>query len=72
MKSESADVLELKMGRIGKFLIFKMAAHFRARNESSDFSNGIVMFYFFFLYLFIFFPKINGFRGKNWKVENGF
>jgi len=49
-----ANVLELKMGRIGKFLIFKMAAHFRATNERCDFSNGIVMFLFFFLNLFIF------------------
>jgi len=54
MNSESADVLEFKMGRIGKFLIFKMAAHFRATDESRDFSNGIVMFLIFLLNLFIF------------------
>jgi len=42
MNSESADVLELKMGRIGKFLIFKMAedeirsyAHFRNINREN-------------------------------------
>jgi len=48
MKSESAYVRELTIGQIGKFLIFKMTAHFHAKNVC-NFSNGIVMFLLFSL-----------------------